>query len=195
MLKLTLSYDHDLENPSEFDGWKLYSFCRRHASFKHPADLGLGPIDLGTGLPKITNPGLRSKFAHGLAHVLSYYEHGNCIWFLHGDEFAGVEFRWDGVRVAGLLVWEGRRTDLGPTTLEGRRQDAAGFLQTYTSWAYGEGFGYSIEDQDGNHVDSCYGFYGNDLDHMFQQIMPHLEGQKFEVEGEAAWLAEYHLTK
>ena len=61
MLKLTVTYDADLENPCEFDGWTLHSFCRRHASFKHPADLGLGDLDPLTGLPRITNPGLRSK--------------------------------------------------------------------------------------------------------------------------------------
>ena len=56
MLTLTLNYDHDLENPCQCDGWKVFSFCRRHASFKHPANLGLGDLDLATGLPKITNP-------------------------------------------------------------------------------------------------------------------------------------------
>lgn len=193
MLKLILSHDADLENPCENDGWRVYSFCRRHASFKHPDDLGLGPIDPGTGLPKIKNPGLRSKLKNGLAFILSYYQHGQCLWFLHGDEPAGVEFRWDGVRVAGLLVWEQRPSELGPKTLDGRRQDAAAFLKTYTSWANGEGLYYSIEDEDGDLIDSCGGFY--DAESMFNEIRPHLEGQAFEIEGEAAWLADHHMTK
>lgn len=193
MLKLTLNYDHDLENPSEFDGWKLYSFCRRHASFRHPDDLGLGPINPSTGLPKVINPGLRSKLRNGLAFILSYYEHGNCIWFLHGEQPPGVEFTWDGVKIAGLLIWEGHRADLGPKTIEGRRQDASAFLTTYTAWANGEGFGFTIEEEDGSHVDSCCGFF--DAESMFHQIRPHLEGQEYEIEGEARWLADYHLTK
>lgn len=193
MLKLTLHYDTDLENPSDFDGWKLYSFCRRHTSFKHPDDLGLGPIDPSTGLPKVNNPGLRSKLRNGLAFILSYYEHGQCIWLLNGDMPPGVEFRWDGVKVAGLLVWEGKPGDIGPKTIEGRRKDASAFLTTYTSWANGEGYGYSIEDEDGNHVDSCYGFF--DAESMFDQIRPHLNGQEFEVGGEAAWLADHHMSK
>lgn len=193
MLKLTLNYDHDLENPCDNDGWKVYSFCRRHAAFRHPNDLGLGDIEQSTGLPRITNPGLRSKLKNGLAFFLSYFEHGNCIWFLHGEEPAGVEFRWDGVKVAGLLVWEGRRDELGPRTLDGRRQDAASFLRTYTSWANGEGFGYYIEDEDGTHVDSCYGFF--DVESMFDQIRPHLAGQVFNIEGDARWLTDHHLTK
>jgi hypothetical protein len=193
MLTLTLSYDHDLEDPTIIDGWKVYSFCRRHASFRHPDDLGLGSIDPATGLPKVINPGLRSKLRNGLAFFLSYYEHGNCAWFLHGEQPAGVEFRWDGVRIAGLLVWEDKPNHLGPKTLDGRRLDAAAFLQTYTAWCNGEGYGYSIEDDDGNHVDSCYGFF--DAESMFNEIRPHLEGRQYEVEGEARWLAEHHLSK
>jgi hypothetical protein len=194
MLKLTLNYDHDLENPCDNDGWRVHSFCRRHASFRHPDDLGFGPIDPATGLPKITNPGLRSKLRTGLAFFLSYYEHGQCLWFLHGsDAPAGVEFRWDGVKVAGLLVWEDRASHLGPKTLDGRRQDAAAFLQTYTSWANGEGLYYSIEDEDGDLIDSCGGFY--DAEGMFEQIRPQLEGEEYEVEGEAVWLADHHMSK
>ncbi len=193
MLTLNLHYDHDLENPSEFDGWKLYSFGRRHTNFKHPGELGLGDLDPSTGLPKIRNPGLRSKLKKGLAFFLSYYEHGCCSWFLHGVQPPGVEFMWDGVKVAGLLVWEDKANHLGPKTLEGRRQDAAGFLQTYTAWANGQGYGYSIEDDHGNHVDACYGFF--DAEAMFDQIRPHLDGQQYEVDGEAGWLADHHLTK
>lgn len=193
MLKLILSHDHDLENPCDYDGWQLHSFCRRHASFKPPDDLGLGSIDPSTGLPKVNNPGLRSKLKHGLAFFLSYFEHGNCLWFLNGQEPCGVEFQWDGVRVAGLLVWEGKPGDLGPKTFDGRQKDAAGFLKSYTSWCNGDGYGYSIENESGDLIDSCYGFY--DPDHMFDEIRPHLLDHEYEIDGEASWLAEYHLTK
>src|SRR5262245_27751229 len=121
MLKLNLSHDADLENPCDHDGWRVHSFCRRHAAFRHPADLGLGNIDPATGLPRIKNPGLRSKLKNGLAFVLSYYQHGQCLWFLHGEEPAGVEFQWDGTRIAGLLVWEDKASNLGPRTFDGRR--------------------------------------------------------------------------
>lgn len=193
MLKLTLNYDHDLENPAEFDGWKVYSFCRRHSNFRHPDDLGLGLIDPSTGLPKVNNPGLRSKLKSGLAFFLSYYQHGNCLWFLTGEQPPGVEFTWDGVRIAGLLVWEDKASHLGPRTLDGRRQDAAAFLQTYTSWANGEGLYYRIEDENGDLIDSCGGFF--DAESMFDQINSHLDGKEYEVEGEAAWLADHHMSK
>jgi hypothetical protein len=196
MLKLILNHDHDLENPCDNDGWKVHSFGRRHANFRDPETLGLSySLDPSTGLPKVMNPGLRSKLKHGLAFFLSYFEHGNCVWFLHGDEPAGVEFRWDGVKVAGLIVWEGKPGDLGPRTLEARRNDADAFLKTYTSWCNGEGYGYSVEDQDGQHVDSCFGFYGADVEYMFDQLRPHLNGEHYEVGGDAAWLAKYHLSK
>ena len=97
------------------------------------------------------------------------------------------------MKLAGLLVWEEKASHLGPKTLEGRRQDAAAFLQTYTSWCSGEGLYYSIEDDNGNLIDSCGGFY--DAEGMFEQIRPHLHGQQYEVQGEARWLAEHHLGK
>lgn len=38
-------------------------------------------------------------------HVkLSYFEHGNCLWMVMGDERPGVEWQWDGTRFAGLWI-------------------------------------------------------------------------------------------
>lgn len=192
-LILNLHHDSDLENPSDNHGWKAHSFNRRHINVTEPGDLGLShSLDPSTGLPTVRNPGLRKKLQTGLAFFLSYYEHGNSMWFLHGEQPAGVEFRWDGVRVAGLLVWEGKPGDLGPKTYEDRRADASRFLETYTAWANGEGYGYVIKDENGDQVDGCFGFYGNDVGFMFDQIRPQLEGHEYEVRGEAAYLAEYH---
>jgi len=196
MLKVTLSYDADLENPSENDGWTLYSFCRRHANFKDPEELGMGELDAG-GMPKLFGAEgrkLKRKLENGLAHYLSYFQHGSCWWGRKDGAIpVGVEFRWDGVRIAGVLVWEHKASELGGKTFGERAKDAECFLKTYTAWANGEGFGYSIEDDHGNHFDSCYGFF--DADSMFDQIRPHLDGQEYEVEGEARWLAEHHLSE
>lgn len=40
------------------------------------------------------------------------------------------------------------------------RQCAKGEIATYLAWADGEVYGYTVEDNEGNHVDSCWGFYG-----------------------------------
>lgn len=163
MLTIRVFHDHDVECPSSYDGaWKLYSFNRRHRAYADPTTIGLS-LSLGSdGLPKITNPGLRSKLKAGLAFFLSYFEHGQCVWFRHGDNRPGVEFRWDGVRVAGLLVWEEHATNLGARTYANRAKDADGFLADYTAWCNGDGYGFAIEDEEGEIVDSCGGYLGTE---------------------------------
>lgn len=186
-LTVTIDYDQDMECPADQDcQWKLYSFNRRHGSFKHPTELGLGSLGKD-GLPRVTDKALRAKLKSGLAFWLSYFEHGQCVWFLKdGPVPLGVEFQWDGVRVAGLLVWEHPENELGGKTVEERAKDAAGFLKSYTSWANGEGYCYCIEDEDGKVVDSCCGF--DDADYMLGQMAPYLVGHEFEVQGDARYI-------
>lgn len=188
-LTLTLHHDHDIECPTEYDGWKLHSFSRKHVNFKHPDEFGVrrdGTSD------KI---GFWRKLEVGTAFILGYFEHGNSMWF-HADERpAGTEgdFRWDGVSVAGVLVWEQPVNDLGPKSYDDRKADARQFLKTYTAWCNGEAYGYSIEDEDGESVDSCFGFF--DVEHMFEEIRQHTANAEVEVTGEAKWLADYHSVQ
>jgi len=180
---------HDTENPmSNDDGqWKLYSFCTRHNSFKSPSDLGLGALK--DGEPTIRNPGLRQKMKVGLAFFLSYFEHGNCLWFRKGTSApAGVEFQWDGTRIAGLLVWEHDPSEIGAKTYEDRAKDADAFLNEYTAWSNGETYCYSITDEEtGEDVDCCGGFIGTE--YMVSEIASSLKGDDFEVKGDCDWLA------
>lgn len=43
-----------------------------------------------------------------------------------------------------------------------RQLESAAKLWSY--WAWGNVYGYEIEDSDGEHVDSCWGFYSDDID-------------------------------
>lgn len=185
-LILTLHNDHDAENPCDSDGWKLYSFGRKHVNFKHPDEFGV--LRDGTS----SKVGFRRKLEVGTAFVLGYFEHGNSCWF-HADERpAGTEgdFRWDGVAVSGVLVWEQPVRNLGPKTFDERKADARNFLKSYTAWANGECYGYTLETDDGEPVDSCFGFL--DVEHMFSEIRQHTANAEVEVQGEAKWLADYH---
>ena len=42
------------------------------------------------------------------------------------------------------------------------RQCAKGEIETFLAWAEGEVYGYIVEDEDGEHLDSCWGYYGDD---------------------------------
>ena len=83
----------------------------------------------------------------------------------------------------------------GAKTYEDRAKDADQFLATYTSWANGEGLYYCIEDEDGENVDSCGGFYGNDADYMLDEMVHSLIGHEFEVQGDAGEYLEDKLRE
>lgn len=181
---VNLEYDHDCESPMEWDDqWKLYSFSTRHVNFKHPEELGFDPLSIG----------LRRKLEVGTAFILSYYEHGNSLWMLKDGRIpAGVEFQWDGVRVAGLLIWEHPTSHMGAKSYEDRMKDAQGFLDQYNEWANGQCFYYSVEDAEtGEHIDSCGGFIGDD--YFMETVREAVEDYEVVgVQGDADWLTDYH---
>ena len=184
MKTVTLMNDDSPENPADFRGaWKLYSFSRKFASFEDPENF------FPDGKPSI---GLRRKLDTGLAFVLSYFEHGNCVWSRKGT---GPQCQWDNVQVAGILIWEHKPKDMGAKSYDDRAKDADGFLEMYTCWCNGEVYGYSVEEEvmlpcghtETKFIDSCFGFYGNDMSYMAEQIREALDGEtEFEIKGEAS---------
>lgn len=184
MLTVNIEFDSDLENPADFDcNWTPYSFCRRHVNFKDPEEF----MHNGT-----VNIGLRRKLKVGLAFWLSYYEHGQCAWMrANGPITPGVEFQWDGVRQAGVLIWENKPNEIGGKTYEERARDADTFIKVYNCWCNGEGYYYCIEDEDGEHLDSCGGFFGCDTDYMIRDyIAPQLIGKEYTVTGDGEHLKD-----
>jgi hypothetical protein len=178
---ITIEHDSDCENPADFDcQWKPYSFNTRHFNFLNFPDLWGNPSER---LP------LARKLKVGLAFYLSYYEHGNCLWFIKGEQPTGVEFQWDGTRFAGLLVWNHPPSEIGAKSYEERYKDASQFLENYTEWCNGNCWGYSIETVRGKYVDSCWGFLGSDSNYMLSQIYDALKGHTIEkIQGDGSWL-------
>ena len=189
MLRVRLMNDQSAECPADADGtWKLYSFNRRHSTFSEPSELGLGNLG-ADGTPVVHDPDLREKLNTGLAFWLSYFEHGSCLWFLRGDlPPPGVEFQWDGRRLAGLLVWEHAESEIGAKTQEDRREDARVFLKEYTAWCNGDVFCYTIEDESGSLVDGCGGF--TSAEDLCDSAVPFLAGREFAVTEDDIGLAD-----
>jgi hypothetical protein len=171
-LVVQVSHDDSPEDPNESDGWRLYSFSNRHGSFKDPDEFA-------------DDDELQAKLKIGLAFPLSYYEHGNCVWSLGGQ---GPSCRWDSVRHAGFLIWEQDEENLGATTLEERAKDASAFLERYTAWSNGEVYGFEVV----NGEAGCWGYYGNDLDYMFECIKDEVGDRPVKWTGSAAHLVDYH---
>ncbi|OHD23795.1 MAG: hypothetical protein A2Y38_17040 [Spirochaetes bacterium GWB1_59_5] len=180
-LIVTVKYDSDLQCPTDWDcQWALYPFNSRLMNSKNPSEFGLRMGRDGNIKAPI---GLQRKLDVGTAFMLDYYEHGGSAWSLHGE---GMQCRWDTSSYDGILIWENKPSDMGAKTREARAKDANSFLETYNCWANGQGYGYEIENEEGEDIDSCWGFYGNDLKHMVEDnIKPHLVGKEYEVRGEA----------
>ena len=187
-LRVRIAHDDSPVCPMEDWGrqWKLYSFGRRHVHYKDPEALGLGDLN-EAGLPKVRNPGLRSKLRAGLAFFLSYYEHGRSQWSLLDT---GPQCRFDSVRLAGLLVWEHPPDDMGAKTREKRAANAKQFLDTYNAWANGDVYGYDIEDPEGIVSDSCWGYFGNDTEYMLECIQQAAGGRPVFFTGGSAWIGD-----
>jgi hypothetical protein len=190
---VTIDHDPDVENPLEYDSWKVHSFCSRHSNYEHPSELGLGLYLGSDGLPPVENIGLKRKLEVGTAFILSYYEHGQGCWSLKGE---GPQCRFDSTQIAGLLVWEGKPKDCGwaselepdgssrrskfEKTIEARAKNARSTLEVYNEWCNGHCYQYSIKEYDeeteeeGEDIDSSSGFIGDK--HLMDGIRDAIRG-------------------
>ena len=61
-----------------------------------------------------------------------------------------------------------------------------GEVKTFDQYIRGDVYGFQIEDEDGNEIDSCYGFYGDDWEnngikeHIDEELHPQLETVEIE---------------
>lgn len=175
-LTVRIEYDIDAEDPCDNDVFQVYSFSRKFTSFKHPDELGLRSL------------GFQRKLDCNTAFMLDYFEHGGCAWSIHGE---GMQCPWDTSRNAGVLLLN----DPKAIRPENRVEQARNFLTVYNNWCNGEVYGYLIQDEDGEHVDSCWGFYSpEDVIEAANEAI----GEKdvvVEVKGDCAYLAKYHKIK
>lgn len=169
-LKIVVDSDNDVENPCGEDGWKFHSFIKKFRSYTDPDEFitsyGSNPMEAKL------KPFLAQKMKRGLAHWLSYFEHGDGVWSVRGE---GPQCQFDNTVFAGVLIWEQPAGNIGGKTPEARTQDARNFLKVYTDWANGHCYCYTIEviednddieyideDTEGEEYDSCCGFIGTD---------------------------------
>ncbi|RLB70463.1 MAG: hypothetical protein DRH04_03520 [Deltaproteobacteria bacterium] len=93
----------------------------------------------------------------GVVIELFFYDHSGCAM-----NTTGFGCRWDSDPV-GYIVCD-------PETIE--REFAGDFdraekaiqaeVKVYSQWLEGDVWGYVLEDDEGNEIDSCWGFYGSD---------------------------------
>lgn len=185
LIHLFIEREDSPEDPNDREcDWRLISFNTRHLHFQHHETLIKRD---GTG----ATAAMRRKLAAGLAFVLSYYEHGDCLWYIPGTH-SPPDMQWDGCRVAGVLIWgtKNPRRDMGAKTYEDRKKDAEAFVEHYTAWANGHLYYYRIEDADGEMLESSGDW--SDFGEMVQEIRPSLKGHRVRISGDATDMLNYH---
>lgn len=165
MLQVKIIHDYCDHLEMERMVWKLHSFSTRHRNFVHPDNMA-------------SDHDLREKFNKGLAFFVGYYEHGNCLWFLSDSKTpAGVEFQWDGRKVAGYIEFMDDENYI-PDDI---KESATSFLKMYTDYCNGNTYAYSITDGE-EIIDSCGGFIGEE--HLISDLADIIEDRDFEIIGE-----------
>jgi hypothetical protein len=86
---------------------------------------------------------------------LEAYIHSGVALYLSGG--CGVDRQWDVSQVGAVFIQKSEFK-----TEEGARLCAKSLLKTWNDYLSGQVFGYIVKDTDGEHLDSCWGFYGTD---------------------------------
>jgi len=145
---------------------KIFSFGRKHGNF-----LPMEATNIEDACVE-----LDKRFGKNRWNFLSYYQHDGCMWFPTGSPApAGVEFQWDGRRIAGVWVadyqhWEKIRRWKPLKRSDEISKTAALACKLYTAWCNGEV--YNIEMEIGNQSTNMQA-YG--VEEAVQQINDFLE--------------------
>lgn len=151
-VKLRILYDSDAESPvADDESVILAIFARNHIN---PAQKQLPTVEMALDFVA-ANRDPDSEYA---VFAVWAYEHGNIV-FKAVELGAGNPYadEWDSGN-AGIIAL--KRTDFGPDLLD----YAKGICATYTDWCNGEVYGYVVENEDGDVVDSCWGYVGDPED-------------------------------
>lgn len=165
-LTLRIDFDCDASNPIEDggpNGFEFHSFNTRHGPYRHPDEVD----------------------TDGAAYVwvLDYAEHGRCEWSLSVE---GYRCPWDSCSGAGVLIYRGDKSDL-----PNPERTARAIVAEYTAWCNGDCYGFRLIDEDGEEVDSRWGFIGSEW--AAEGIREHVdctdaEWDAIEFEGDGAHL-------
>lgn len=101
------------------------------------------------------------------SQACTYFDKLESLWRLLG--VAALDFQRNGYSqgdsVRGLLVATPEWIKaMGITAGHDMQADLERQADLFGAWAFGDVYGYQIEDSDGETLDSCYGFYGSDFD-------------------------------
>lgn len=142
--------DEYIDSPTDWGNYEIVTFFRN----RYITDTDIEEYYTDNGKLK---PQYQAKMRAGKLFPIDVYEHGGTAYSLSGE---GMQCRWDTSSNAGLIIFNDDY--IKGVSYEKRKEYARQDLQEYTMWANGDVYGYSIEDKDGNEIDSLGGCYGYD---------------------------------
>jgi len=143
-MKLTLKQDEDARSPQEDSDDGLFLIAG-HRQFYVPF-----PGDDRLNKDKVEV----YKKTHHMFAVEAYIHSGVALAFAHEGNF--VDRQWDVSNPVGYIFASKEEWRLTKSA----RKAAESLLETWNQYLSGDVWGYVIEDDEGNHIDSCWGFYG-----------------------------------
>lgn len=175
------------ESPLEHDAAVIFAML--HRNYANPAEKhGLRTQE---DMDEFERKNCRGKSAPWVAFPLFMYDHSGTVYRVSDPAPAGERPRnpfscqWDSGRAGWLFVKLSeicKRNTPRAEKLAAARKCADVTCEVYTSWANGDVWGYVVEDEDGEHLDSCWGFIGDsDDEYMMGEARQAFEYHKREV--------------
>lgn len=151
-----IHYDQDTEMP--YAGDEGLHIVVLHGRYIDPSKGAIGSD------PKAVQKWCDENDSDWYTVPLWMYDHSGTVYRVGGEN--PFHCPWDSGRVGIIAL---KRSEWGSegVTEEKLFEYAQGVAETYSQWANGECFGYILKDEDGEEIDSCWGFIG--MDHVEEE--------------------------
>lgn len=177
--------DNSCESPRDWDNLAMMVFAGGHSHLGDSHNVNFNQffssrhdfIERGEEI-------VRKHFKDvAICYPVHLYEHsGTSISIDYSGQYT---CRWDSGTIGFAIVTkEAIRHNFGikrvtKEYIEKADRILKGEIETLNQYVQGEVYGFEVEDEDGNYVDSCYGFYGSDIE--TNGIADYLEKKYLEV--------------
>lgn len=186
--KLEIMLDNDTETPREWDNLATMVFLGKHSHLGDKHDFRVNSnYDSREDFMERGAKEVMKHFDAAIVKPVHLYSHsGTSISTSYSYPF---NCRWDSGTVGFAVVTKAAiRKEYGvkritKALLEKADKILEGEVETLNQWISGEIYSFTLEDKEGNHIDSCGGFYGSDLktngmlDHLPDEVKKELEGK------------------
>ena len=121
---------------------------------------GVGALNLGGKTPELIEY-LKVKYDARVVLPVGMLDHSGVSYYIGGGAARSDPGGWDSGTCGFILDTPKGREECGtPDYLI--EEALTGEIQEYSAWAQGDCRGFVIEDQNGDEVESCWGFIGSD---------------------------------